>query len=62
MLINILINIHKYQHHKHIIDKLKKSNIVMPNLEISDKGGCLVRDAEVYTSEMNKILRSILKG
>jgi hypothetical protein len=62
MLVHILLRIHKYKHHKRILDKLIHSNIVMHDLQISDKGGCILRDAEIYTAEMNIVLRGILKG
>jgi hypothetical protein len=60
-LIHILDNPLKYKHHKRIIRKLIDKNILMNDLMVSDKGGCIQRDSEIYTAEMNRVLRMYIK-
>lgn len=60
LLMEVLYNPIKYKHHKHLIDRLIKVNILMSNLEVSDKGGTIVRDYEEH-SYMNDTLKLIIK-
>jgi hypothetical protein len=61
MLIKVVENPTRFKHHMHIIKKLIKANLIMPNLETSDRGGLIVRDSEEHAIEMNKIIRNIIR-
>ena len=61
MLINILVNPNKYKHHKKLITKLVKVNLIMKDNTVSDKGGCIVRDSEYYPTYMNQVVKTMIK-
>ena len=63
MLIKLLENINKFKHHKRLIQKLIKNNLLMNDLQISDRGGCIIRDSENkenYRSMNNNIKNMII--
>jgi hypothetical protein len=60
MLLKILRggNIKPLLHHKRLVNTLIKRNILTIDKQISDKMGLIIRDSDIYYTDMSQVLRN----